>query len=878
MSKQIQATLRLGALLPVAAAGLAFSSTVYAQDEDMAIFEEIVVTVQRREQSIMDVPVAVSAISGTEIQAAGIKDMFDLQQNVVGLIVSQSQTSTTMNFSIRGVGSTSNNFGVESSVGLFVDGVYRSRQSSLVNDLADIETVEVARGPQGTLFGKNTASGAIIVRTVRPSQERDAYIDVTAGDLGLVKLSAASNISLGDNVAMRGTVFMSERDGYVDDNVLGSDYYNDRDRWGARLQLAVNEPGDDFNMRIIADYAEIDEVCCVAISRVDSIVSQSSLTSPTGLVFGSDAAIVGFGGNVFTDFPYPPGIFPPNVITGVGFDDYLVEYDSPPRSQNEDTGLSVEFNKDLGDNATLTSLTAWRTFDTYDEIDADFSPIALISRTNLAEVESISQELRISGEFGEGSNYVVGAYYFGQEIYNETFTGDASGIGTLRDYAVFTRPEITSAITLVNTVNALTGGPASPYPVAGDPFPPGVYGLDFVNQDQDGWAVFGQVDWSITDSFTLTLGARYTDETKKISSVFEQTLDSSATPPDIAALGLIACQLDQPPGCFATLPPPLQVPPDFTDPNTLAIFLPYGFEGWGSWEFGSLTPRGDINDQLSDDQMTGTVKLSFFPTDNSLIYGSVTTGFKSGGTNTERLPLGFDPIFDAETSTSFELGAKTQWGPMQLKAALYRMVFDDFQAQSFTGAGFNLQNAGELSTQGIELEMVWRPTDSTEIQANYAYNEGEYDDFEGGTCWDAYTFHTGIDDPGRTDPTSQQCSRTGDPLSANPENRAFLALIQSVDIGTNTQMVFRGEYSYASSFWTDGDLDPFTKQGSTELVNLRIGFLFDRINSELTLWGRNITDERWWYASFDQPLGFDRMNSYPAEPATYGLTWRTLFD
>jgi iron complex outermembrane receptor protein len=864
MNKGISSAMRLGLLVPMAVAGLMFGTTVSAQD-DPAIFEEIVVTVQRREQSIMDVPVAVSAISGAEIQAAGIKDMFDLQQNVVGLIVGQSQTSTSTNFSIRGVGSTSNNFGVESSVGMYVDGVYRSRQSSLVNDRADIDTVEVARGPQGTLFGKNTASGAIIMRTVRPSQDRDAYIDVTAGDMGLVRLSAASNFSLGENMAMRATGFMSQRDGYVDDDVLGSNYYNDRDRWGARLQFALNEPGDDFYMRIIGDYAEIDEVCCVAISRIDSLVSQQSLA--TGVPqFGSDAAIVGFGGTVFTDYPYPPGVFPPvlDVRTGVGFDKYLVAYDDPPRSQNEDTGLSVELNWAIGDNMTLTSITAARSFDTYDEIDADFSPIPLISRTNDAQIDSLSQEFRLNGEFGEGSNFVIGAYYFGQEVDNQTFTGDASGVGTLGDYAAFTRPELQDAIDLVNFVASQVPG----YLPAGDPFPPAVYGLDVVNQDQDGWAVFGQVDWSLSDKFTLTLGGRYTDETRKISAVYDQTLPANAQPFDQPALLFIGCQLQG--LCPGT--------PDFADPATIAVFAPFWLDGWGSWEFGSLSPRADVSDELQDDQTTGTVKLSWFPSESTLLYASYATGFKSGGTNTERLPLGFDQLFAAETSDSIEVGLKGEYGPVQLKVAIYDTEFDDFQANSFTGAGFNLQNAGKLSINGIELEMLWHPTNSTEIQANFAHNEGEYDDFEGGTCWDTYTFHTGIDDPGRSDPTSQQCDRSGDPLPYNPEDRAFVALTQDVELGANLSMFLRGEYSYASSLFTDGDLDPFTKQDSVELVNVRLGFNFESINSTLTLWGRNITDERWYHGSFDQPLGYDRMNSYPAEPATYGVTWQSNFD
>lgn len=870
---EIQSNWRLGVLLPVAAAGLAFSSTVSAQD-DTAIFEEIVVTVQRREQSIMDVPVAVSALSGEQIQAAGIKDMFDLQQNVVGLIVGQSQTSTSTNFSIRGVGSTANNFGVESSVGMYVDGVYRSRQSSLINDLADIETVEVARGPQGTLFGKNTASGAIIIRTRQPSQDRDAYIDVTAGDLGLIKLSAASNFSLSDNVAMRATVFASERDGYVDDAVFGDDFYNDRDRWGTRLQLGVNEAGDDFHMRIIADYAEIDETCCVAVSQVDGLVSRVSL--PTGVpVFGSDAAIMAMGGTIYTDFPYPPGFFPPNVQTGVGFEDYLVSYDSKPNSTNEDMGLSMEINKLFGDSMTFTSLTAYRTFDTFDTIDADFTNIPLISRTNEAEQESISQEFRLSGEFGEGSSYVVGAYYFAQEIDTETFTGDPSGpLGLLGTYIGAIEPALDSAVTLVNTVNQIVG---PPYPTAGTPFPAGVFALDNVSQDQDGWAVFGQVDWSISDKFMLTLGARYTDETKKINSTFIQT--AQGPPPDLDALGLIGCQLDQPPGCFSTLPPPLQTPPNFADPATLGVFIPFGFEAWGSYLFPPLAPRPDLDDQLSDDQTTGTVKFTWFPTDSTMLYASWATGFKSGGTNVDRISPAFNPIFGAESSESIEVGLKGEYGPVQLKVAIYDMTYDDFQAQTFTGTGFNLQNAGELSTQGYELEMLWRPADSTEIQAHYSNNEGEYDDFSGGTCWDTFVFHTGIADPGSGgDPDAEVCDRTGFKIPYNPEDRAFVALTQEIDLGTSTSMYVRGEYSYTSSQFTDGDLDPFTKQESFEIVNLRLGFRFDNINSELTLWGRNITDERYFHGSFDQPIGLGRMNSYPAQPASYGVTWRSSFD
>ena len=181
--------LNLGRVVALPLVGLAMATTAVAQDaqEGTSFLEEIIVTSKvRGEQNVMDVPVAITAITGLQIEASGIKDMFDLQQNVPGLIVSRSQTATTSNFSVRGIGSTSNNFGVESSVGLYVDGVYRSRQSSMINELVDVEAVEVLRGPQGTLFGKNTAAGAINIRTVAPSTDSaNAFMELTAGDLNV---------------------------------------------------------------------------------------------------------------------------------------------------------------------------------------------------------------------------------------------------------------------------------------------------------------------------------------------------------------------------------------------------------------------------------------------------------------------------------------------------------------------------------------------------------------------------------------------------------------------------------------------------------------------------------------------------------------------
>jgi len=859
-----------GVILPAATLGLFINGPVLAQEPSSSIFEEIVVTAQKREQNIMDVPVAVSAVTGSQMNDAGIKDMADLQQNVPNLIISGSQTTTTSTFSIRGISSTSNNFGVESSVGLYVDGVYRSRQSSMISDLIDIEAVEVLRGPQGTLFGKNTPAGALQVRTVAPSHETDAFIDVTAGDYNLIKVSGAANISLGENSAMRGTIFYTERDGYIDDIALGKNVYNDRDRVGGRLQF-LYEPSDDFNMRIIADYSEIDEVCCGANTLVDGLYSRASLAGVPQT--GSDAALLLFGGTVFTDYPYPQPFLdalaplPGTIITGVGIDDLVGAMNFLPVSQNEDSGLSVEFNKTFDSGNTLTSISAFRSFDTYDNSDVDFSDVDLVTRVNAADQSSFSQEFRFAGEFGDGSFFTLGAYYFGQEIKQST---DTIGTPFLQAY-LSANPSIVDAGDLVNGVAALAGPPYMP---AGVAFLPGIWSNDAILQDQDGWAVFGQVDFAMGDDFILTLGARYTDETKKIDAVFTQNTPNGLVP-DFGALGLAGCQI------FAL--DPACGPFDPTDPATFGAFVPFFFDGWGAYGFPPLAPRTDLDEELSDDQVTGTAKLTWFSSDSSMFYLSYATGFKSGGTNTERIPAAFDSVFGPESSTSFEIGFKGDLGPVRIALTYYDTEFEDFQAQTFTGSGFNLQNAGTIDNTGVELELLWRISDTFEIQFIGSHNEVEFAEFEAGTCWDAYTFHTGIPDPGLPDDfnpvlDSEICSKTGQAQAYNPEDRIFVAMQKEFNLSANTALFLRGEYSSYSKQLTDGDLDPFTEQGSFDIINARVGLNFGRSNSSLTLWGRNIGDERYFTGSSDAPVQVGRMHAYPAEPATYGLTFRKGFD
>ena len=470
----------------------------------------------------------------------------------------------------------------------------------------------------------------------------------------------------------------------------------------------------------------------------------------------------------------------------------------------------------------------------------------------------------------------MGAYYFGQEIDQETQTnGDSPFI----ELYLSQNEDVLDVLNGVNFVASIAGAPYQP---AGIPFLEGLQSRDVITQDQDGWAVFGQVDFPLGDELVLTLGGRYTDESKQIKAVYTQNTPTFDSPPDFDAIAFELCVLT---ACEPTVP--AFDPVRLQDEDVFAIYEPFFNDGWGAYAVPPLSPRPNLprpgfDDKLSDDQTTGNVKLSWFPGDTSMVYASFSTGFKSGGTNTERIPGAFDPIFQAETSESLEVGYKADIGPVRMALTYYDATYDDFQAQTFTGTGFNLQNAGEIENSGFEAEFLWRPTNMTEVQVIYTHNEADYASFEQGTCWDSYPFHTNIDDPGLpADITSidpEVCDKTGSPVAYNPEDRLFVALQQDFDLGSDKLLFVRVEYSSATEQFTDGDLDPFTLQDDFEIVNARIGFLFDAWDASLTFWGRNVTDEFYQNGSFDAPIQVGRMNLYPAEPATYGATFIKNFD
>jgi len=837
--------------------------------------ETITVKAQKRRQNLQDVPISVTAISGKQLAESVLQDMFDVKGSVPALSVFQTQNATNSSFSIRGIGTGSQNFGLESSVGLYVDGVYRARQNSMINNLVDIEAAEVLRGPQGTLFGKNTPSGAILVRTVAPShQGENNFIEATIGNYGLVNYSGAASISAIENVlAFRVTGFGSQRDGIVSEVNTGKNVLNDRDRWGLRLQ-ALYTPNSDISVRLIADYSEINEICCAA---------------PVQL---SNKEAFGIEGKFGTDTLLSQAPFNATIFDGDDFFERKVALSFLPESTMKDRGLSAEVNWDIDKQFTLVSISAYRSFDALDNIDSDFTDADLFGTENDSQQNSFSQELRLDYT-GDNFNSILGAYYFRQNIDLDysLFTGEQFNQFYLSGFSQGAFNDLLAGIDALSvSTNGLVAPSAAPAPA--------FTSFDHrAEQEHESYAIFGQVDYQLSDKLTLTAGLRYTNENKDMSGVFSENLPgNTALPTFFSSVGDPANPASIVPGTLLfgagaagnVLAGIANNTIDITSPEgqlALAALVPFQSLGWGFKPLGAITSdRSDIDGTLDDDQLTGTLKLSYQFDRDTLLYASYGTGYKSAGTNTDRIAEGFDPIFAAETSQAFEVGIKKDFPEhdLRINAAAHLTAVDDFQANTFTGTGFNLQNAGDYKTSGLEMELMWLPAESVELSLVYARVNAQYDNFERGNCWIAFTWQTGISDPGQesTNPAAPNpfCNRSGGRPAGEPEDYAMIKVKKDFAISENINSYVAAEFSYTGDEVLDGSNDPLAVQGSYGLLNLRLFMNFDEYDVDVIFWGRNVLNEEYIkHIDFNTPLQEGKLNGYVSNPATFGITVKKRF-
>ncbi len=470
------------------------SPLLHAQSSPETVIEEILVTAQKREQSVQDIPVAVSAISKEALEQSGAQTIEDVQSLAPSLTVtSVNIPGSSTQIQIRGVGTSTTNVGLEAAVGFFLDGVYRSRSGMAVGDLLDVSRVEVLRGPQSSIFGKNTSAGAISVVTEKPTYEVSGAFQVDGGDYDARRLQAVYNTPLvQDTLALRLSGSVNRRDGYVDDVVNGRDY-NDTDRWSMRGQL-LWEPADNLSMRLIADWSEADETSVVPVRAVNGPLDATVFQ----LLAGDNGGVI----NVPADISRRE-----------------TSLNDPTDTTVEDRGVSLEVNY-AAPFGEVTSITALRSYDAVSFKDVDFSALDFFVADFDFRQDFFSTELRANNVVNDAGpfasvDWLVGAFYSEEEISS--------------------RARFPTQGQLPLQLSALANGLDIPLTPAD--FASGADTGPDVRRGIDGttFALFGQATFDLSDRYGFTVGLRYSDEEKE-----NFTIDQTVAGPGNVLLGLFA--------------------------------------------------------------------------------------------------------------------------------------------------------------------------------------------------------------------------------------------------------------------------------------------------------------------------------------------------
>ena len=658
---------RIRSVLALMVLGVAAGTPLQAAAEAAAI-EEIVVTAAKRPQTLQEVPIAVTVTDNETIERAQILDIIDLQSVVPSLRVPQFQSSTQVNFVIRGFGNGANNAGIEPSVGVFIDGVYRSRSAAQIADLPGLERVEVLRGPQSTLFGKNASAGVISVVSRKPDFEWDGNIEVGVTNYDGILTKGYLTGPISETLAFSIGGSTNNRDGYTDNLATGNEI-SDRDRWGVQGQLLF-EPNDLMSFRLSADYSEIEEVCC----------------SVANLVSGPTAgAIVALGGQLDNENPFSYNIF----------------QNADPVQSVENGGISLHADL-VFDNFTITSITAYRELDSANlGDDVDFSSADLIAPQDVGKqaFDTFTQEFRIASDNEGPINWLAGFFYFDEDVETEggIFFGPA-----FRNYADI----LTGAPGTIGAVEAALGLPAGTF------YAPGAGVQEFATQDNQAYSIFGQVDIDLSDRLVLTVGVNYTHDEKEVSLRQENTDIFSQI--DFAPLGLAALQPLQ------FLPQLLGFPNagengESEDENVdytlrLAYDLTNELNAYVSYATGFKATSWN----LSRDSRPTVGELNTLVANGTTLPNNLVTGTRQAG---------------PEEAEVIEIGLKGQFERFTFNAALFEQTLDDFQFNAFTGAAFTLSNAGKTTAQGLEIESTFYPTNSLTLTFAGTFLDVEYDSF-----------------------------------------------------------------------------------------------------------------------------------------------------
>ena len=751
--------------------------------------EVIMVQATRRSENIQEVLVSITQLGGETLEKSGLQNLTDVSSFVPNFHISTSNQTNNTRLTIRGVGSVGNS-AIEGSVGVFVDGVYYARPGSVLGNMASIESIEILRGPQGTLFGRNTPMGALNISTLDPSDEFEARTRLTLGNFGTANVFGYMSGQLSDNLNANITINSANRDGFGFNEYTDSEF-GEREDLSLRSKL-VYDVSDKTRIKLVLDTAKL--------SNQGPIVEILEDTK-NPIFIGTTQALFGTAAGTESTF------------------DRIVNQQNEDDATDKQSGASLEVNHTFSNDYQLKSISAMRVWESDYENEGTLRLTAdLLPRNTFFEHEMLSQEFQLLSPDSDSYEYVVGAYLY-KEDYTISQNFDAG--------AQFCAP-VAFAIIRGNLIRA-GRTPAEATQIAQAQAAACAQAPQFsgVNsefeQDLSSYAVFYHGTHYLSEQWKLSLGARFSNDDKEGS--FEQVLNNP---------------------------------------------------------FFSLVraPESAPNLSFSDSKLTYLANLSYQVSKDHMLFATASTGFKSGGFNSQggASSLEESRIFDSETTKNYELGYKGTLfdGATSFNATVFRTDIEDFQDRSFDGLSFVTANAGELRQQGLEIDFRSSVTDHLSILGGLGYLDSEF-----------LSYPSASPLPGA--PGVQDL--TGRPNHRSPKLQASALIDYSQEFANDYLWYVRPGWSYIGEQNLGGDTNqnPQTLQAGYSLVNVRVGIENYVAGWSVELFVNNATDTEYCGGMFDQPLGaqIGAVNTADnttvvrcvvGDPKTYGVQFSYQFD
>lgn len=832
-----QSVLRTFLTLSTSAVAL-YAAPAFAQqasDEESANTGDIVVTAQFREQRLQDTPLAITAVTAAMIEAksqTNIQEVADAAPNVA-IRPQGASFGPSVTASIRGVGQNDFNPAFEPGVGIYIDDVYYPQLTGAIFDLLDVERVEILRGPQGTLTGRNSAGGAIKFYSKKPSGNNGGFLEASYGSRNRISLRGAADFSLTDTLAMRISGVFKDQEGYVDridygcanpasgvpsSNAGGGNCVLGKlggVGYKALRGIAQWKPTDTIELTVSADYVRDEHtIAGEVLLNTGPVPTPNTAVNGVGL---SNAFLCGKFCNYSTTgqpaITWAPALF----IPGVGFIDplgaagtQLAATSGTDRSEYTGWGVSANLKIDLSDTVQLTSITGHRKFDTEFYTDDDLTPINTNFGRNFLKNSSFSQELRLNLAPMDGVDVTVGGYYFEQDSVYDSFQD-------IRYVSVFPlqfrQPDPTSA---------------------------------------SAKAVFGNASWKVTDRLTLNAGVRYTDE-KKAQTYFRYNLDGTIN------------RFVDPVGAVYGL--------GYNGLDTLGIFGP---------TTATVSALTGNTARYSANKLDYRVAVDYRFSDEFLAYASVSTGFKGGGSNPRPFNAAQVLPFNPEKVTAYEIGFKSDLldRKVRFNVAAFLNDYSDLQIPVLacpTSPCAARLNAGDATVKGLELELTATPTRGLTIDGALSYIDQK---LKAGSLDPNATF-TGVVIRSGVVGVNPAGVVPSDP-PAVPKWKANLGVQYKADLGANGSITPRFDLNYQAKQFTGpsvvGGVRTLNFLPSFTTLNGRLTWKNSDDDLSVSLEVTNITNDYYFLSRFNllgAGAGFDK--ALPARPREWAVTIRKDF-